>query len=528
MVIQQTFPVKDSILVIDDTPANLKLLTQMLSEQGYDVRVAPNGSMGLHAAKTDPPNLILLDIKMPGCDGYQVCQQLKADERTCEIPVIFLSALDGVSDKVKAFHAGGADYITKPFESVEVLARVENQLTLRSLRLVLQQAEQESRMLFAASQAINDAPDFRSAIASLLELICQSISWDCAAAWMPNGAGTVLEQVANYCREPNLQLPQPKNQVLKFAPQEGLLGRIWVSKQPEWFEDCSSMEDEDASCCLYAPVATPAGLKAVFGVPVLANNEAIAIFVFYSSDTQSFKERAVALVSAVTTQLTAFIRRKQAEEALQQQKAATEKLLLNILPRPIAERLQSGEEAIADYFEDVSVLFADIVGFTEFAAGKPPERVVKILNEIFSQFDQLSQQYGLEKIKTIGDSYMVAGGLPIPKADRDTAIAHMALDLLTCIQSYNTQKSQNFQLRIGINFGPVVAGIIGTTKFIYDLWGDTVNVASRMESTGLAGKIHVTATVRDRLKEQFYFEPRGEVSIKGKGKLLTYWLIGKR
>ncbi|MDY7012960.1 MAG: adenylate/guanylate cyclase domain-containing protein, partial [Cyanobacteriota bacterium] len=163
-----------------------------------------------------------------------------------------------------------------------------------------------------------------------------------------------------------------------------------------------------------------------------------------------------------------------------------------------------------------------------FAAGKSPDKVVKILNEIFSKFDELSGKYGLEKIKTIGDNYMVAGGLPVPKADRATAIACMALDLLACMERYNVQRNQNFQLRIGINIGPVVAGIIGTAKFIYDLWGDTVNVASRMESTGVGGKIHVTAAVRDRLKEQFCFEPRGEVSVKGKGMLLTYWLVGKR
>ncbi|MDY6786290.1 MAG: adenylate/guanylate cyclase domain-containing protein [Cyanobacteriota bacterium] len=526
MAIQQDNQLKDSILVIDDTPANLKLLTHMLSEQGYDVRVAPNGSMGLRAAQSAPPHLVLLDIKMPGLDGYEVCQRLKVDERTREVPVIFLSALDGVSDKLKAFQAGGADYITKPFESVEVLARVENQLTLRSLRTVLQQAEQQSRVLFAASQAINDAPDLRSAVASILALICDTIPWNCAEAWMPNETGTALELVASQCRDSKFQAFEDKSQTMTFAPQEGLPGRIWISKQPEWYEETALLEDP--ACYLRAPLAAAAGLKAVFGVPVLANDEAIAVFVFYRSDTECFKERAVALVSAVATQLTAFIRRKQAEEALQQQKAATEKLLLNILPRPIAERLQSGEQAIGDYFEDASVLFADIVGFTEFAANQSPDRLVAILNEIFSQFDELSQQYGLEKIKTIGDSYMVAGGLPNPGANHDTAIAHMALDLLTCVESYNAREGQNFQLRIGINFGPVVAGIIGTTKFIYDLWGDTVNVASRMESTGVAGKIHVTETVRDRLEKQFCFEPRGEVSVKGKGQLLTYWLLGRR
>jgi adenylate cyclase len=217
--------------------------------------------------------------------------------------------------------------------------------------------------------------------------------------------------------------------------------------------------------------------------------------------------------------------RKLAQEALKYQKEQTERLLLNILPKPIAERLQEKPQIIADSFAEVSVLFADLVGFTDFSSQKSPTELVEILNLIFSKFDLLSQQHGLEKIKTIGDAYMVVGGLPTYREDHAEAIARMALDMQASLNSVNHKLGQSFCLRIGINIGPVVAGVIGLTKFIYDLWGDTVNVASRMESSGIPGEIQVTEAVYERLKEKFNFKKRGDIAIKGKGKMTTYFLL---
>ncbi|NJK73031.1 MAG: adenylate/guanylate cyclase domain-containing protein [Microcoleus sp. SU_5_6] len=209
------------------------------------------------------------------------------------------------------------------------------------------------------------------------------------------------------------------------------------------------------------------------------------------------------------------------------QKEQIEELLLNILPKPIADRLQDRQSIIADSFADVSVLFADLVGFTSFASNKTASETVKLLNQIFSQFDQLSIQHGLEKIKTIGDAYMVVGGLPEPSANHAEAIALMALDMQTAVARFNVKNNQNFSLRIGINIGSVVAGVIGLTKFSYDLWGDTVNVANRMESNGIPGEIQVTEAVYERLKDKFSFKKRGIIEVKGKGKMTAYLLIGK-
>ena len=216
------------------------------------------------------------------------------------------------------------------------------------------------------------------------------------------------------------------------------------------------------------------------------------------------------------------------EEALRYQKECSDQLLLNILPEPIAQRLKLGETTIADSFAEVTVLFADLVKFTEISSQIPPIELVDSLNKIFSVFDQLSEKHGLEKIKTIGDAYMVVGGLPSPRPDQAEAIAEMALDMQQQITHIKRDNGEPFHLRIGIHTGPVVAGVIGTKKFSYDLWGDTVNVASRMESQGAAGGIQVTAATYERLKEKYVFERRGTTLVKGKGEMITYWLTGRK
>lgn len=366
-----------SILVVDDTPDNVRLLSTILTEQGYQVRKALNGQRALATVQDYPPDLILLDVMMPEMTGYEVCEKLKSSPKTRSIPVIFLSALDDVSDKVKAFDLGGVDYITKPFHNKEVLARVANHLTIQNQQKLL--------------------------------------------------------------KEQTKQLEE-KNQRLEMEITE----------------------------------------------------------------------------------------RNRVELALRIAQQKSESLLLNILPAPIAENLKKGEGSLAERFESATVLFADLVNFTSLAARISPLELVSLLNEIFSKFDSLTEKYNLEKIKTIGDAYMVAGGLPVPREDHAEAIANMALDVQQFINNFKTNCGDSFEIRIGIHTGPVVAGVIGTKKFIYDLWGDTVNVASRMESQGVPGSIQVSAEMWEKLKDKYVFEERGLLEIKGKGKMITYWLKGKK
>ena len=364
------------ILLVDDSLNNLLLLELILSRKGYKVEAASSGQVALDAVDLAQPDLILLDIMMPDMDGYEVCRRLKASASTRGIPIIFLSAVLEASEKVKAFNSGGADYITKPFQPVEVVARVENQLRLRELELEL--------------------------------------------------------------RDKNLMLQQE----IAYREQAEMETRLLL-------------------------------------------------------------------------------------ETTKSQKEKIEELLLNILPKPIAKCLQERQSIIADSFSDVSVLFADLVGFTNFASQTSAAETVKVLNQVFSLFDELSLRHGLEKIKTMGDAYMVVGGLPEPQENHAFAIAQMALDMQAAVASFNVENNHNFSLRIGINIGGVVAGVIGLTKFSYDLWGDTVNVAQRMESNGIAGELQVTPAVYDRLKDKFLFKRRGGVEIKGKGEMMVYLLVGR-
>lgn len=219
-----------------------------------------------------------------------------------------------------------------------------------------------------------------------------------------------------------------------------------------------------------------------------------------------------------------FLHKQQIEE----ERARSDALLLNILPAPIAERLKREQGPIAERFDDASVLFADIVGFTELSSTLDAEELVGLLNRVFCEFDEIAAQKGLEKIKTIGDSYMAAAGLPMRRADHLERVAEAALEMQDRVRHLSGASPGTIELRMGIAAGPVVAGVIGQSKFIYDLWGDAVNTASRMESQGVPGKILVTAAVHERLKDRYRFTRREEMEIKGKGRMVTYVLEGRR
>ncbi|MEG4488546.1 adenylate/guanylate cyclase domain-containing protein [Microcoleus sp. D2_18a_B4] len=662
------------ILIVDDLPDNLRLLSTMLTYHGYQVRKAINGHLALQGAQISPPDLILLDINMPQMNGYEVCEQLKLSEKTKDIPVIFISALDDVLEKVKAFQVGGVDYITKPFQVEEVLARVQNQLSLRSLQSKLQlqarelhdrnsrlqeeiaerqRAEESIQFLLETTRAIGEAVDFHSALEVILHQVGETIGWDVGEAWIPDAEGTVLQSARGwYASNARMEAFRRQSEQLTFAMNIGLPGRVWASKQPEWVEDISRGYPH----FFRSQIALELGFQAGFGVPILVGDEVLAVLVFFKISSCGKDARFIDVFNAVGTQLGSLIQRKQAEEllriaqekyhsivenamegifqstpsgvyisanpalaklygydspeelmseinniaqqlyvdqerrlefvaamdaenavsgfesmvcrkdgrriwvsenvravrdskgellyyegtvsditerklaqeALKVQQEQSEKLLLNILPKPIAERLKAEQSTIADSFAQVSVLFADIVGFTELSARMSPTELVKRLNVIFSHFDQLAEKYGVEKIKTIGDAYMVVGGLPTPTQDHAEAIAQMALGMQAKIAKLCAETGEKLAIRVGINSGPVVAGVIGVSKFTYDLWGDTVNVAARMEATGFAGRIQVTDVTYELLKDKYLFERRGVIPVKGKGNMMTYWLLQKK
>jgi class 3 adenylate cyclase len=220
--------------------------------------------------------------------------------------------------------------------------------------------------------------------------------------------------------------------------------------------------------------------------------------------------------------------RADAQGALRVEHERAEGLLLSILPTAIAERLKTHPGTIADEVAEVSVLFADVVDFTPKSEILPAAEVVGMLDRLFGHFDALSERYGLEKIKTIVDAYMVAAGVPTPRPDHAQALANLALDMVEAVSPGGAVADLRWELRVGINSGPVVAGVIGRKRFLYDLWGDAVNTASRMESAGVPNRIQVTHATYELLKDEFVLEPRGKVAVKGKGEVETWYLVGRR
>jgi adenylate cyclase len=325
------------ILVIEDEPANIQTLSTLLKERGHQISIATNGRQALEVLERIRPDLILLDIMMPEMDGFETCRRIKASTAWREIPIIFLTAKTDTADIVRGFELGAVDYVAKPFNAHELLARVNTHLTL------------------------------------------------------------------DYLHREN------------------------------------------------------------------------------------------------------------------------ERLLLNVLPASIANKLKQQVGIIAERFDDASVLFADIVGFTPLSARLSPTELIESLNRVFSGFDELADHHKLEKIKTIGDGYMVAGGLIEQNADHLAAMARMALAMHENVRKLNSEFS-GLSLRIGLQVGSVIAGVIGIRKFIYDVWGDTVNTASRLESHGAPGRTHVSEMVFERLQGRFAFEARGTIELKGRGPMNTYFL----
>ncbi len=406
---------------------------------------------------------------------------------------------------------------------------------------------------YATARVLSNSSTTSEAIPKILLAISESLRWALGEMWMPDLDTNVIPSLESklpetserfypnsccqdsfspcrlkcvewWCR-PSVVMSEFKEitDKITLAPGEGLPGSIWGTGSPRWIADLS----KEPSFPRHRETES-AGLHAAFGFPIKDGSEILGVMTFYNREVQEQDSEMLQMMAAIGSQIGQFIKRKQAEEELILEREQTERLLLNILPQPIGERLKQGEHTIAEYFTNVTVMFADIVGFTQLASHLSPIELVDLLNQIFSEFDRLTERYGLEKIKTIGDAYMVVGGLPVPISNHAEAIAQMALDMLAALTFFNEKNNKTFSIRIGIHSGPVVAGVIGLKKFIYDLWGDTVNIASRMESHGLAGKIHVSDATYQLLQDKFLFQKREKILVKGKGEMTTYFLENRK
>lgn len=394
-----------------------------------------------------------------------------------------------------------------------------------------ERTQQRLMAQYTIARLLSEAATIAQATTKILPTLCHVLEWDLVELWLAEedqatDATTPLK--VQRCIEAWSKSSLPLQEFMAIAQKTtlamgiGLPGRVWATGQPQW------LTTADAPGALQSPLAAKAGLRAACGFPVQSSGEVLGVVTFFSRELKEPAQDLLQTMTVIGSQLGQFIQRKRTEAALSKEQEQTERLLLNVLPKPIAERLKQSQETIAENFAEATVLFADLVNFTQIAASLSPIELVNLLNQIFSTFDRLSEHYNLEKIKTIGDAYMVVGGVPQQRADHAQAIAAMALDMQTELAQFNTINGRTLTMRIGIHSGPVIAGVIGIKKFIYDLWGDTVNIASRMESQGVAGQIQVTASTYARLQDHYAFKPRGCVPIKGKGRMHTYFLLGRK
>ena len=317
-------PTCANILVVDDTAANLSLLAQLLLSRGYRVRVATNGKLALQSIRAARPDLILLDVMMPGLDGYEICTRLKADPLTREIPVIFLSALNEALDKVQAFAVGGADYITKPFEPVEVLARIEYQLKLKIFQTQLQAQNAQLQLLLHVTQEIAEAADVEAALQVVLREVCQTIGWDFGEVWVPEEDGLSLKHSAVWYDNCQIgeDLRQPSRACSNFAPNQ-LPYRIWRSKQAEWVQEVTR---ELESACGDCQLAQTLGLNSALGVPIIWQDQVLAVLLFFHRQPVAPDRRSLELVKTVATQLGSMIQRKRTESDLKEANLELERL----------------------------------------------------------------------------------------------------------------------------------------------------------------------------------------------------------
>ncbi len=494
-------PPSGTILIVDDVPDNIQVLARILEAEGYRVRKAVSGQLAIQTAFLSPPDLVLLDISMPVMDGYMVCQQLKDNPKTQAIPVIFLSALGEVSNKIRAFELGGVDYITKPFHADEVLVRVSTQI---KLHLMQQQLHSQTEELQARNAELHVENQKRRTVEASLrkaEAKYRSLFENASEGIFqltPDGhyiaANPAMADICGYSSpEELMETITDIDHQLYVHPKRRYELAAYLRRYGEIANAESEIYQKDGSTIW-------------INETIRAVTDTSGELCFYEGTVQDITER------------------RQIELEIRRQRFQSERLLINVLPQTIAQRLKAGTHTIADNSDQVSVLFADLVNFTEVSTYLSPKELVQLLNQIFSTFDQLVETYKLEKIKTIGDAYMVAAGVPLPRPDHMQAIAHLALDMQTTIQHFIQPDGTPFQLRIGINAGSVTAGVIGTSKFAYDLWGHTVNLASRMEETSLPGKIQVPRRLYEQLKNEFILEPRGVIDVQGLGEVETYFL----
>jgi len=524
---QATLPKKpstgESILIVDDVSQNLRMLSVILSRAGHTVRTADSGAHALESVQLKPPDLILLDIMMPGMDGYAVCEQLKADEQTREIPILFISALDATEDKLKAFTVGGVDYITKPFQVREVMARVKTHMDLRremAERIRAEQASQRQaerlQILHEIDQSILAAQSPGAIALAAIGRIRQLIPCQRAIALAITRTGQVET------------LAVESNGTINMDADTNIYRELFETRPMSMglVQGCGDLENIPRRLTIQQALYA-AGVCSYIAVPLFIHGNLVGSLNLEADRANVFTSDHVTIASEVAVLLAVAIRQAQLHEQTQQEKQKSDALLLNILPASVANDLKEKGKAAPQNFENVTIYFSDIVGFTNISTQYEPASLIDELNDIFTAFDNIMEKNQCERIKTIGDAYMAVCGMPEENENHARNIIQSAIENVAYIRKRNAQSEIKWEIRVGIHSGEVVGGVVGIKKYIYDIFGDAVNTAARMESHSEPMKINVSETTHQLVQDQFPFIERKVILVKGKGKMQMYFVDQK-
>jgi adenylate cyclase len=653
------------LLLVDDNELNGDLLMRRLEMRGYQVSVALDGLSGVARALSEKPDLIIMDLSMPGIDGWQATRRLKNEPATAWIPIIALSGHVMPNERDTALAAGCDDYETKPVRFAVLLDKIEALLArgkkpAASSPEAVSAAASGTRPMWPLPPGVDEEMlkrlrhDLRTPLNQIIgytEMLIES-SGDHGFTRLSDDLKPVLDagnQILARLNEGLVQWKVEAGKVDLIALRRDLLGPLAALMahrdrceasartlnlnettldlekvglaatelrrmlEPESFAERYHLGAPVPSTGSSAPITpgiAPQAVSPLRGHILVVDDEALNCEMLvrrlermgFTASVATNGRHALEMINVKTFDLVLLdilmpvldgfqtLERLKADEQhrhipvimvtaldevsatvrcieagaedyvpkpfnavilrarigaslekkrlrdqerahlqeIQAERAKSERLLLNVLPKAIAERLKSGDTSVVDAVADATVLIADIVNFTRIAAELAPTRTVALLNELFSEFDRLVEQVGIEKIKTIGDAYMAVGGVPVAIPDHAARCARMALAMLDSVAEFNVRTKQTWQLRIGIHTGPLVAGIIGSKKFAYDLWGDTVNIASRLESHGEVGMAQVSQATADLLANEFVLEKRGAVELKNRGEMMVHRLVGRK
>lgn len=510
------------ILIVDDLEANIELIKGILegSEEKYNILTADSGDDGIKKARKKQPDLILMDWKMPNLDGLDAIKMLKEDTQTTDIPVLMVTAYSSPENLREAFSMGVFDYIEKPVNKEELLSRVQNALQVSK---ILKEARSKTKFFESKIQELKNT-ELVSEQTSTSFLI---ISPKGELEWGNNGFANLHGHPFNEYIEKYGKSLYNHSELIEM---EGHFKKCLRTKSPVTFIH-KYIPHDGSQKWLQTSIS-----------PKLKKNGEIETILVMENDVTLLKEQEEELNQQNEQMVTITEYLEDANNLLEDQKKEiskqkfqieaeqkkSEELLLNILPFEVARQLKSKGRAKPRYYKTVSVLFADFKGFSKFSREMEPRELIQVLDNYFAKFDEIVERHFLEKIKTMGDAFMAAGGLPLRNHSNPINAVLAGLEIQHFMNTHNDEKVLRnepvWELRLGIHTGPLVAGVVGRRKFAYDIWGDTVNIASRMEENGAVGMINISESTYEEIKAYFDCDHRGKIDAKGLGKIDMYFV----